>query len=408
LVGDIDGFGIFPTTGLVRATPTHTDPADVDGDGVIEPGEFLPDWNKDGSTAVGSGDEFDRRSASEQAATDGAQWTDRSLTPNGADGATFVFNFTVPSPGDADFGVDHFINLVFGDFDVSPASIVVDGVTVDLTVQGGEQDGLVQTAFATVPWASMTDGQVLIRVVARGEPYLAFDYALLDTDQIADCDGDGIPDTLDNCRCVSNPDQEDLDGDGVGDACDPGCHVDSDCDDEDACTIDVCQSQGEGRCTHTPISCNDGDACTRDSCSPATGCQNVPQCLDCSAAVPSTSSLWPPNHKFVAVTVNGVTAPQGQPITVRIDGISQDEATDDLGDGRTCADASGVGTSSALLRSERSGQGDGRVYHLSFTATDPDGFSCSGVVTTCVPHDQGQGATCVDQGPLYDSLVCTP
>jgi hypothetical protein len=67
-----------------------------------------------------------------------------------------------------------------------------------------------------------------------------------------------------------------------------------------------------------------------------------------------------------------------------------------------------VGTSSALLRSERSGLGDGRVYHLSFTATDPDGFSCSGVVTTCVPHDQGQGATCVDQGPLHDSLVCTP
>jgi hypothetical protein len=177
LIGDIDGFGISPTSGLVRATlAPHTQPADVDGDGIVEPGEFLPDWNKDGTTAVGSGDEFDFRSASEQAATDGAQWTDRALTPTGADGATFVFNFTVPSPGDADFGVDHFVNFVFGDFDVSPASIVVDGVTVDLTVQGGGADGLVQQAFAPVPWASMTDGQVVVTVKAPNEPYMAFDY----------------------------------------------------------------------------------------------------------------------------------------------------------------------------------------------------------------------------------------
>lgn len=410
LVGDIDGFGITPTTGLVRATPApHNQPADVDGDDIIEPGEFLPDWDQDGRTAVGSGDDFDRRSPAELAATDGAQWTDHSITPAGAaHGATFTFNFPVPAPGDADYGVDHFINFVFGDYDVSPASIVVDGVTVPLALSGGGQDGLVQKAFAPVPWASMTDGQVVIRIVAPNEPYLAFDYALLDTDQIADCDDDGIPDTLDNCRCVANADQTDLDGDGIGDVCDPGCHVDADCDDQDACTTDVCHGQGTGYCTHTLISCDDGDGCTRDSCNPATGCQYTPQCPDCGGAGPSVASLWPPNHKLAAVTVTGVTDPEGQPITVRIDGVSQDELTDDLGDGQTCPDAFGVGTSTALLRSERSGLGDGRVYHLSFTATDPDGLSCSGVVTTCVPHDQGQGATCVDQGPLYDSLSCAP
>jgi hypothetical protein len=33
-------------------------------------------------------------------------------------------------------------------------------------------------------------------------------------------DGDGIPDALDNCDEVSNPDQADADGDGIGNACD--------------------------------------------------------------------------------------------------------------------------------------------------------------------------------------------
>jgi hypothetical protein len=33
-------------------------------------------------------------------------------------------------------------------------------------------------------------------------------------------DGDGVPDSQDNCPSVSNPDQTDTDGDGVGDACD--------------------------------------------------------------------------------------------------------------------------------------------------------------------------------------------
>ena len=39
-------------------------------------------------------------------------------------------------------------------------------------------------------------------------------------DGTGDLDGDGIPDGIDNCPTVPNPDQHDKDGDGRGDACD--------------------------------------------------------------------------------------------------------------------------------------------------------------------------------------------
>lgn len=41
----------------------------------------------------------------------------------------------------------------------------------------------------------------------------------------ADGDGDGVPDTVDNCPNVVNPGQEDADGDGPGDACDGCPHI---------------------------------------------------------------------------------------------------------------------------------------------------------------------------------------
>ena len=85
----------------------------------------------------------------------------------------------------------------------------------------------------------------------------------------------------------------------------------------------------------------------------------------------------------------------------------QDEPVNSAGSGNTSPDGSGVGTSPAQVRSERSGNADGRVYHIFFTASDGKGASdsgtCSGQVTVSVPHDQAHAA--VDEGPLYDSTV---
>src|SRR5207249_3319579 len=119
---------------------------------------------------------------------------------------------------------------------------------------------------------------------------------------------------------------------------------------------------------------------------------------DCDAATASPAELWPPNHQLAAVSVAGVTDPDGDPVIITITGVRQDEPV-----GATCPDATGVGTAGASLRVERLGGGDGRVYQVSFTADDGRGGQCSGAVTVCVPHDQRPRHACGDQGPLFDS-----
>lgn len=139
-------------------------------------------------------------------------------------------------------------------------------------------------------------------------------------------------------------------------------------------------------------------------------CRDPNQPPDCSGAAPDPATLWPPNHKLVSIQITGVVDPDpADDVTIAITSIFQDEPLNTIGDGNTTPDADGVGTASAQVRAERTGSkqvpGDGRVYHIGFTATDPAGASCSGTVTVCVPHDQGQGSACVDGGPLYDSTA---
>ena len=123
----------------------------------------------------------------------------------------------------------------------------------------------------------------------------------------------------------------------------------------------------------------------------------------CTSAVPSTSTLWPPNHKISTVSVQGVIDPNNDPVTIKINAITQDEPVNGLGDGDTAPDGFGVGTSQAQLRRERSGTGNGRVYALWFQADDGHGGTCSGSVRVGVPHDQGPGGAPIDNGQNYDS-----
>jgi hypothetical protein len=130
--------------------------------------------------------------------------------------------------------------------------------------------------------------------------------------------------------------------------------------------------------------------------------QNVNDPPLCTAARPTVESLWPPDHKHVAVGIVGVTDPENDPVTLTILSVTQDEPLNAVGDGDSSPDAVVQG-STVLLRAERSGTGNGRVYRISFEATDGNGGSCtSSTVRVSVPHDRN--GTAVDSGQTYDSL----
>lgn len=121
----------------------------------------------------------------------------------------------------------------------------------------------------------------------------------------------------------------------------------------------------------------------------------------CTLAQASPNLLWPPNHTMVPVTIMGVSDPNDQAITITFTAVTQDEPINGLGDGDTSPDAA-VSGNQILLRAERAGTGNGRVYVVHFTATDAEGAHCSGSVKVGVPHSKkdpaGEGAQ------LYNSF----
>ncbi len=131
---------------------------------------------------------------------------------------------------------------------------------------------------------------------------------------------------------------------------------------------------------------------------------------DCTGASAEPAEIWPPNRKFEAVSIVGVSDPDADQVTITVTGIAQDEPLEGSGTGKTCPDAYGTGTDTALVRAERSRRrgdsGDGRVYHVRFEAEDGRGSQCSGAVTVCVPHDRRRQRVCGDQGESFDSTVC--
>ncbi len=107
----------------------------------------------------------------------------------------------------------------------------------------------------------------------------------------------------------------------------------------------------------------------------------------------ANGEMWPPNHEMVNVGLTVTATDNMTPnptIEVLVYGDEDDETP--TGDGLFSADALDIGPGTLRLRSERKGDGDGRVYLIVVKATDAlgnVGFSCCTVV---VPHSKSAKA----------------
>ena len=127
---------------------------------------------------------------------------------------------------------------------------------------------------------------------------------------------------------------------------------------------------------------------------------------DISGCYPSPQYIWPPNNKFVDIQILGAVDPRGGTVIITIESITSDEPTASI-DGAAGtrhspdADPNCIGTSIAIVRAERSGTGNGRVYQINFKATNVDG-DILGSVQVYVPHDVND-VLVIDDGQNYDA-----
>jgi hypothetical protein len=130
----------------------------------------------------------------------------------------------------------------------------------------------------------------------------------------------------------------------------------------------------------------------------------------CVNARPSVPLISPPNRNFVQVGILDVTDPNNDPVSIAITTVRQDEPVDHIGDGSFAPDAI-ISGSTAQVRAEsilgtvvaggNTFVGNGRFYHIGFTASDTFNNSCTGTVKVAVPHTRL--ATPIDGGPLFNS-----
>lgn len=110
--------------------------------------------------------------------------------------------------------------------------------------------------------------------------------------------------------------------------------------------------------------------------------------LTCSV---SETALWPPNHNLINVDLS-VTATDNCDVTVAVQVYSDEDDEASTGDGNFSPDAKDLAAGTLRLRSERNGEGDGRVYLIIVTATDSAGNVTRCCKTVTVAHSNSGAA----------------
>lgn len=105
---------------------------------------------------------------------------------------------------------------------------------------------------------------------------------------------------------------------------------------------------------------------------------------------PSTGSLWPPNHKMVAVRLTALASDVVGISSLKIVGVTSSEPDNGLGDGDTAGDIQVTGDLTLNLRAERGGKGNGRTYTITVEARDAAGNATTRTATVSVPKSQGK------------------
>jgi len=257
----------------------------------------------------------------------------------------------------------------------------------------------------------------------------------------ADGDNDGVADDRDNCPTVTNSDQADQNLNGIGDACETAdlrhstaaflqARLDGGTvgeptsllvrDEPDlvgriarivefrvAAGLSSSPTGLTGRLTDSLVSLGIVPADQKGAFESAVLAQlnHPPVCTNVTA---DRIVLSPPNHKMIKVTLTGATDPDaGDTVALVVDRVAQDEPTNGLGDGDTPIDAQLTSplSNAVLLRAERSGTGDGRVYRVHYRAADQRGGTCEGTVRIGVPRDAAHGAAVDSAPPSFDSLL---
>jgi hypothetical protein len=110
----------------------------------------------------------------------------------------------------------------------------------------------------------------------------------------------------------------------------------------------------------------------------------------------SLSQLWPPNHRLVPLSASVAATDTCDPSpSVALVSIASSEPDDapGTGSGNTPADIQDASPGTAdfnfTLRAERTGTGGGRVYVVTYGASDASGNATTATTSVSVPHDQG-------------------
>ena len=110
------------------------------------------------------------------------------------------------------------------------------------------------------------------------------------------------------------------------------------------------------------------------------------------SATANPSTLWPPNHKPVAVTLSVIASDlvDAHP-TSHIVLVSSNQPINGIGDGNTTTDWTITGPLTLDLLSERTGGSD-RIYTITIATTDASGNTAYAAVTVTVTQSRGRAA----------------